>query len=384
MLTARLLAPAGRGELATITMWPQFLGFLLAFGVPTALVYHTQQGSHDRPQLVGAAVLMGAVTGILGGLLGTALLPSFLGAYSREVVQVVRTCMVFTPFVLVLNTLSSALLDERTISRYNYVRLAAPVSTLIALVVLALTGRLTVTSAAFAYLLPNVPISIWALMMVRRLVGIEIGREKTIYVALLTYGLSYFGAEIAGTISLQLDRVVVLWLLSPAAMGLYVVSLSFSRVFQQIPLSVSVVLLPKAAGATPRAAINMSLIAAFSAVGISLVVALPVLLFGSFLLRLFFGPGFEAAAPAFTILTVEAVLGGFVIIIGQAFLATGRPASRSLYEVIGLAMIAPLLLWLGPLYGIVGASLAVLGSTILRVVLMLAGILRTRRALEGE
>lgn len=269
-------------------------------------------------------------------------------------------------------------------ARYNYLRLAAPLLTLIILLALASLRLVTVELAALAYLVPNIPIVLWTAHSVRKQIGFDRRPDPAAVRALLSYGLKYYGAEVAGTLSSQLDRILVVWLLTPAAMGLYVVALSFSRIFQQFPLSISVVLLPKAAGVSPRTAINMTVKAAVGAAVLSLLLAAPMVLFGGFFLRLFFGPGFDAGAHAFAVLTVEAVIGGVAIILSQAFLAVGRPARMSFYQIVGLATIAPLLLWLGPRYGIVGASLAMLGSTTLRVILMIAGIVTLRRTLPSE
>ena len=39
ILTARTLAPAGRGMLAAVIMWPQFLAYAMSLGIPVATVY---------------------------------------------------------------------------------------------------------------------------------------------------------------------------------------------------------------------------------------------------------------------------------------------------------------------------------------------------------
>ena len=39
ILSARSLAPAGRGALTALTLWPIFLGSALTFGIPSALTY---------------------------------------------------------------------------------------------------------------------------------------------------------------------------------------------------------------------------------------------------------------------------------------------------------------------------------------------------------
>ena len=43
IITARLLGPSGRGELAAMIMWPQFLAYCLTLGVPSALLYNLKR-----------------------------------------------------------------------------------------------------------------------------------------------------------------------------------------------------------------------------------------------------------------------------------------------------------------------------------------------------
>src|SRR5256885_3952979 len=65
ILTARALAPIGRGELSAMIMWPVFLANAMTLGIPNALRYNLKRGSIAAKNLVGAALLLSITLNIL-------------------------------------------------------------------------------------------------------------------------------------------------------------------------------------------------------------------------------------------------------------------------------------------------------------------------------
>ena len=57
VLTARLLLPAGRGELAEILFWGQTVAALGLFAIPSALVMEMAQNKKDNTLVANALVL---------------------------------------------------------------------------------------------------------------------------------------------------------------------------------------------------------------------------------------------------------------------------------------------------------------------------------------
>ena len=54
ILTARALAPAGRGELSAMMLWYIFLASVFSFGVPSALTYRLRRHPEQISELSGA------------------------------------------------------------------------------------------------------------------------------------------------------------------------------------------------------------------------------------------------------------------------------------------------------------------------------------------
>ena len=198
--------------------------------------------------------------------------------------------------------------------------------------------------------------------------GVQITRP------LLSYGLRAWGTDLLGTISNQIDRVLVIGLLPPEAMGLYVVSQAAAGVLNAIPSGVVPVIMPKAADQSAEGSIALTARAARLTGLVLFVAALPLLFFGTYLLRLIYGPRFLIAGPVFRYLVIEAIFDGLTSVLAQAFLAAGQPGVMTFVQGCGLLTAIPLLSWLIPLYGIKGAGLALMLSTICRFIFVITCI----------
>ncbi len=86
-------------------------------------------------------------------------------------------------------------------------------------------------------------------------------------------------------------------------------------------------------------------------VGLTLA-ALPLFLFGSFLLTLVYGHKYDGAAAILKILLGEAILDGATAVLSQAFLAAGVPGTVTILEGCGLLSAIPLMYWMVPRWGL--------------------------------
>jgi O-antigen/teichoic acid export membrane protein len=100
---------------------------------------------------------------------------------------------------------------------------------------------------------------------------------------------------------------------------------------------------------------------------------------GPLAIHVMYGARFAAAVPVFRILLVEVVLGGATWILVQAYMAVGRPGVVTTLQACGLALSVPLMVVLIPRFGLVGAALALLISTSVRLILTVAGYRRLLR-----
>jgi O-antigen/teichoic acid export membrane protein len=190
---------------------------------------------------------------------------------------------------------------------------------------------------------------------------------------LLSYGVRSYGVDILGALALQVDQVLVISLLTPAAMGIYGVALSLSRMFNLFQSSVVMVLFPRASGRQASEVLEMT---QFSTRVSSLVTggcAVIAAAVGPFLLRTLYGKEYSHAASILDLLLIEVTFSGAVFIMAQAYMALGRPGMVTIIQAIGLSLSIPLMLLLIPRWGTKGAAAALLVSTLARFLFVYFG-----------
>ena len=87
IITARMLGPAGRGELAAMILWPLFVASVTTLGVPSSLIYHLRNRATERERLVANGFAMAAVLGVAAAAVAALILPWWLHQYSPAVIR---------------------------------------------------------------------------------------------------------------------------------------------------------------------------------------------------------------------------------------------------------------------------------------------------------
>jgi O-antigen/teichoic acid export membrane protein len=368
IITARALQPEGRGELAAMILWPIFLASALTLGVPSALTFQLKRNPGRQSQLLGAALLLAILTSVVGMLLGIVFISSWIPQYPVKVILFARI------FLLINTTVASLLLTGRAalesigdFSASNKILLWPPILTLIGLIGLLVTHAMTSYSAAIAY----VPVGIapvgWMLSRLWKVFRPTLVSFRESSRLLFSYGIRSYGIDLCGTMAVYVDQALVVRLLAPGMMGTYIVALSLSRMLNAFHASVVMVLFPRAVSRSPREVIEMTSRATRMSTVLTTVIGTAVALVGPQVLVLLYGAEYRSATTVLRILVVEVVCSGATLVLAQAFMALGRPGVVTALQIIGLALTVPLMLVLVPRLGIVGAGLALLLSTIIRL-----------------
>jgi O-antigen/teichoic acid export membrane protein len=371
IITARLLGPSGRGELAAMIMWPQFLAYCLTLGVPSALLYNLKRYPGQASSLFSVALLLGTLMGLLATLVGVLFIPHWLTEYSPEVVRSAQWLMLTAPAGLLALMCTFALQAQEEFTLYNAARYLPPVLILLALGTLALVWDLTPFNAALSYLLAGMPVWLWMLVRLWRFYR-PVGRGLGVaFKRLTSYGLRSYGIDLLGTLAGYLDQVLVVGILAPAMMGLYAVALSLSRMLEVLQGAAIAVLFPKASGRTVGEAAALAGWVARVSTALTLLAATGLALVSPWVLGLLYGQEFVGAVTVVRLLLLKSVLDCATLVLAQAFMAAGRPGIVTVLQGTGLALVLPLLLILVPRYGLEGAGLALLGSSAARLVFVI-------------
>jgi O-antigen/teichoic acid export membrane protein len=368
ILTARELKPWGRGELAAMILWPLLVASVTTLGVPSSLIYFLRHRPEERERLVGNGFLMAAVLGLAAAVVTTMVLPVCLRQYSPSIVHAAEWFLITVPICSVTLAGRAVLEASHDFSASNAIQILTPLATLIGLVIFLGLHQFSSYTAATAYIAASIP-AFWLMAYrVRRVCPSPARARLPVMKQILGYGIRSYGIDVLGTLALYVDQVLVIGLLSPGAMGSYVVVLSLSRMLNLFQNSVVMVLFPKAAGRPVQEVVDMTGDSVRISALVTALCGILVCFAGPSLLRILYGSEYVAAAGALRILVAEVVLSGVTYVLAQAFMALDRPGVVTVLQGLGLSLSIPLMLLLIPQYGIYGAAVSLLASTIARLV----------------
>ena len=370
VLTARMLQPSGRGALAAITLWSGLISGLTSLGLPSALIYQIRTFPKRAGNLLYHAVVINLVISVAATLVSLFFIPIWLHQYPLWAIRAAQWFVLVTPMLSLTSVLRGALEASGAFTQSNLAQLLLPAITLATLLGLLAVHHLDTVSAGFAYTFTAIPVLLLMIWQARTLLSSRMLPSLLTSRTLLSYGLRSYGIDLLGTLALQVDQVLVVRFLTSADLGLYVVTLSLSRMLNVFQNSVVTVLFPRAAGREPMEALALTSRAARVSLLLTGLCAAFVAIAGPLLLRIFYGKAYARSSTSLRLLLIEVTISGCVFVLAQMFMAMGRPGTVTVLQGIGLALSIPLMLLLIPRFGINGAAISLLISTCCRFAFM--------------
>jgi len=366
-----------------MTIWPLVLSGSLTLGMPSALTYMIQRKPGQKSQMTTAAMLTATLVGAVATVIAIAVVPYFLRNYSSHTIFMAQCLLPSLMIGLLLLIGRAALEAEHQFGRSGIALIMPPLFTLVMLCSFLLMHRLTPATAAISYVLSGLPALWWLFRSVPLSLRVPLRTLSETMPALFSYGIRSYGIDLCGTVSLYIDQAVVVGLLSPADMGIYVVSLNFSRLTSVLHQAIAGVLFPSLVNFDQNK--TNTIIDRIFRIGVSITIVATICMFaaGRFVLSTLYGGAFARDVLILPILTLEAGLGGCILIAAQAFMAHNRPGLITTQQILGLSVTVPLLFVLVPALGIRGAALSILMSTVLRLVFILISYRRTFGTMPG-
>jgi O-antigen/teichoic acid export membrane protein len=372
IITARMLNPVGRGELAALILWPVFLAGVSTLGLPSAQVFYLRRNPEKESSLVASALILSTLLGAVAAMVGWFGIPYWLREHSPHIVRAAQFFVLSTPICSLILVGRAAWEAKARFGSSNLSLLLTPVLTLIALLTLAFRNQLSPESAACAYIFSGIAPAVWMVISLQRLYRPTIQAASQSCRKLMSYGLRSYGTDLCGTLALYTDQALVVALLQPGAMGIYAVVLSLSRVLNVVHSSVVMMIFPRAVTLPKHELLEFTGRAARLSTICTLVLGLSVIATGPLLLNVMYGRDYGSGAPLLKILVAEVVLAGLTQVLIQGIMAAERPGIATAIQMVGLILSIPLFLVLIPKLGLTGAGLALLASTVMRFMLSLA------------
>ena len=133
ILTARMLRPAGRGELAAMILWPLFVASVTTLGVPSSLIYYLRHRTEAREGLVANGLLMAAALGVVAAAGAAIVLPWWLHQYSPSIIHAAEWFLITVPLCSVTLAGRAVLEASHDFSASNAIQILTPFATLVGL-----------------------------------------------------------------------------------------------------------------------------------------------------------------------------------------------------------------------------------------------------------
>lgn len=362
-ITARALAPDGRGELAAILVVLTLAPWVLDLGLSVWVGRERARGA-SRADVLGAALPV-ALAGSLIGVLGAIPLSNLLGEDRPVVVAFIQIGLFLVPLSVALQTLVGLAIGESRWEIFTAARVVGNVLPAVAIVLLALIGHLTVTNAAASYLIGGLLGSLMLLPLIKgmRRLSFDMSRSR----AASKFGAKSWLSTAGNVANHRLDQVLMAGLVTSSELGLYAVAVTIGSLMSSLVGAVSSALFAHvsqgdAGLATRSCRITVGVVAL---AGVLLALATPTAV------PFVFGSDFADAVPMVLILLAASVPMAAAGVLSSALQAADDPAATMRAELVALALSVPTLVLILPAYGGIGAAIVSLIAYSIRFLLQI-------------
>lgn len=377
LLTARLLGPSGRGELAVLILVPSLFVTALEMGQESTTSHLAARSLETR----GAIHANGALYCLLLAPLTCALIAGVLwplNVASGSILLAGIAGGIAVGAGIYIRVVSGLALGTGRVALYNTVRLLLAASLPIGVALLALGGIQRVMPFFYAWCVGNLAVATLLVLIFR---GLFSRPQPRLALEQVKVGLPIHVSNLSQFLLLRADQLILFVLATSAAVGRYSIAVNIVEVLWYLPAAAGLVSIPFLSSPRPLAekttallhALRLSLwLTAAGAVIIALV-APPVL-------PLVFGEAFRPAVWPLELLLPGIVMAGIVRVCSAALIA--RRQTAPLWKIMVAALGANLVFSfiLIPPLDAVGAAIAssiaygMLGILLLRKTVYLWGL----------
>jgi O-antigen/teichoic acid export membrane protein len=358
LILARALGPTGRGTIAFITVTALVAARVAGLGVGEATAVFVAR----RPEARGALLANVVAFTLAGALLAAAVACGALVALgdARPAGLGVGELAILAGAALVSAVAEGGyffLLGCNRLRPLALVTATASWAYPLILVVLWSTVGLTVVRAALAWTAAEAIRAAAYLGQSAR--GVRPARlDVRLLLEAVRFGTRAWVGGLARFLNFRTDQILMGFLASEAALGVYAVAVNASEVLLYLPAATATALLPAAARADGGLRTEQALRAFRSAAVVTAVAGLAAALVGPVVLPLAFGAPFEASVTPFLWLLPGALGFAAIAVFSSALMAASSPGLSSVGPLVSLVLGVALDLVLIPRFEASGAAAA--------------------------
>jgi O-antigen/teichoic acid export membrane protein len=372
IVTARLLGPVGRGELATVLLWPTIFSNLGLMGCNWALAREVANDPDREADGILCAVAVGIASASVYFALGYTLIPFVLPSDRAYLLPLARLCLLLIPLDIFNQIVLAIEHGRMRWRRYNFVRASFFVFYLILICSLQITRKAQVRWFVWIFLASQLLAVLLRLGLQRK--SFLAGRLRVAdCFRLLRSGLPFFWATASNLLTLQLDKILVISLMSTRAAGIYAVALTFAGAQSSLGDALGITsfaVLSNEKSALGQQKILTEMFRQSAVISAGLGVLLSCLI--PFLVGPLFGLEFSEAIRPAMILAIAAALTTSSGILNEGLRGAGRPYAGLASQLLGTGVLALSAALLLHRFGLMGMALAVVLSSFTQVAVLVA------------
>lgn len=357
VITARVLGPSGRGDLAVVLFWPSVLTSLLDAPVMESVAIRTARNPNGGAPAVSSGIVLSVAGSIVAGAVGWLLMPVLLSEAQQGLLASSRLALLFVPCSLLSSVPLGFLLGQRQFRAVALIKVSNVLLYGTSLAMLVVVGLGTVTAIMWLTVAARVvPTVICVLPMLRPRI-VRPGKDEIVGHAREAGAIQ--GARAAFVLSSSQDRVFANWTLSQASIGLWQVVAALISVMPFVSQAISQKLLANVARSEGGS--SAEVYAAYvRAVVVTAAVAGVTMLLTPVVVPALYGADFAGAIGPSMIAAVGAIVSAGTLVLQVAGRAARRARETIESEVLAMTGMAIAALPLASVLGITGLALAFL------------------------
>ncbi len=379
VVVARALGPTDRGYLAFLLLLESIVRQVGGLGLSSSMAYFIARDRPHADQIVRAIrtpvlLQLGFLTFVQAGLLLI-----FVRDDPHRVWVAGLLTLALVPSVIGQDYALSILQGQGRFLAYNVLR-SLPVSGYgVMIVFLYAIGKTSLFWITVANLVPFLVFT--GLMLHLALRGLarsspadDVPTRRQIF----GFGFRGYLTALSPVETFRLDQSAIGIFLSPKALGLYVVALSFTNLPRFISASVGAIAFPRAAHDRETSGRRTMWQFTFFIAVITIAMIIPLELAAGWLVPFFFGSQFDGAIGVTRILAIGALFLAIRRVLTEGARGIGFPGLGSMAEAGSWLTLVPLLAILMPRYGLKGAASSIVISSALSLAILVVALLRAR------
>jgi O-antigen/teichoic acid export membrane protein len=370
ILTARLLHPVGRGELAAIILWPTILESLGLMGVDWALA-RKAAAKPEEPNLERTALFLGLAMGLCTVLLGFILVPHLLPNDKRHFITLTQIYLLNIPLSYISANLLALDKGRMCWARFNWVRLTYTFPYLLIIVMFWVFGLSEVQWFVMALLMSTLLTTI-----VRVLLSVQkiFPRRSTLREGLDTMrrAFPFCTGIVSSVVSQQIDKALVVFLLPMAEVGYYAAALTFASAHSSLRSALGITSFAAMANEPDRGRQGLMMAEIFrQSTWLMVLAGGGVACLAVLLITPLFGREFFPAVRPAVFLAVATSLIGLHDILNEGMWGIGKTYPGIGANLTGVVVLAISAWYFVPHFGLMGMAGAMIFASLVRLMILI-------------